>query len=396
MDMTVFVASVRRPLFGGKMSESQISGCERLVNAWERWGYDLDTGLAYILATSWWETGQRMQPVRETFATSNQQAIERLEKAFKAGKLKWVKTPYWREGWFGRGDVQLTHESNYAGPIRDAVWAEFGIDIHQDPNALLDPEISAYVLIEGATKAVTVKADFTKFALEDFVNESKTDYVNARKVINPADKSSYQPIAKAALVFEEAIRKAREAAGEEFKHGAGVAADIYNGQVWPEVKSVQVRLKDLGYTEVGNPDGRWGSRTKGAVLGFRSDNDLPLEPVIDDVLLAALMRAKPRQVAVQRATASLADIPKVEVQDGVSMASLGKWMGIGGLGLGSANGAVTLDGLTSQIGEVQAFVQAVKAALPYLLVAALGIAVWYVGRKFILAQLAAYREGRLL
>ena len=49
--------------------------------------------LAYCLATCYHETGYRMQPVRETHATSDQQAINRLEHAWKSGRLSWVKKP---------------------------------------------------------------------------------------------------------------------------------------------------------------------------------------------------------------------------------------------------------------------------------------------------------------
>ena len=69
----------------------------------------------------------------------------------------------------------------------------------------------------------------------------------------------------------------------------------------PEMKVVQQRLKELGYFEVGNVDGRYGPRTRAAVLAFRADNGLGLSPDVDPVLAEALQRAKPRAVSRDRA-----------------------------------------------------------------------------------------------
>jgi len=71
--------------------------------------------------------------------------------------------------------------------------------------------------------------------------------------------------------------------------------------VRPELQVVQQQLKDLGYYEVGNVDGRYGPRTRAAVLAFRADNGLGLSPDVDPVLAEALQRARPRAVSRERA-----------------------------------------------------------------------------------------------
>lgn len=68
------------------------------------------------------------------------------------------------------------------------------------------------------------------------------------------------------------------------------------------VEAVQRRLKDLGYHEVGQIDGKLGARTRSAILAFRQDNDLALVPIIDVALSDALTKARPRPVAIERAT----------------------------------------------------------------------------------------------
>lgn len=69
----------------------------------------------------------------------------------------------------------------------------------------------------------------------------------------------------------------------------------------PELKVVQQQLKDLGYYEVGNVDGRYGPRTRAAVLAFRADNGLALNPDVDVQLAEALQQARPRAVSAARA-----------------------------------------------------------------------------------------------
>lgn len=68
------------------------------------------------------------------------------------------------------------------------------------------------------------------------------------------------------------------------------------------VEAVQRRLKELGYHEVGQIDGRIGPRTQAAILAFRQDNILPLAPIIDVALTEALEAAPPRQIAPERTT----------------------------------------------------------------------------------------------
>lgn len=68
------------------------------------------------------------------------------------------------------------------------------------------------------------------------------------------------------------------------------------------VEAVQRRLRDLGYHEVGQIDGQIGPRTRAAILAFRQDNDLALVPIIDVTLIDALTTARPRSVAIERAT----------------------------------------------------------------------------------------------
>lgn len=73
------------------------------------------------------------------------------------------------------------------------------------------------------------------------------------------------------------------------------------------IRTVQRRLRDLGYNEVGKVDGQWGSKTRAAQLAFRMDHGLPIVADIDNDLLSALMVAEKRPVGSERAATTADD-----------------------------------------------------------------------------------------
>ena len=92
-----------------------------------------------------------------------------------------------------------------------------------------------------------------------------------------------------------AVRRAFSAPADQPNAVHGQANDL------PSVREVQERLKALGYHEVGNVDGKMGTKTRGAILAFRADNGLDLSPDIDTALEEALKTAPPREVVPERA-----------------------------------------------------------------------------------------------
>ena len=122
MDRAAFYASVRQRtsgIFGTSLSQSQVQGVEAILDEAERRGTPL-FHLAAILSEVYHETGGQMQPVKETVYAhskdrnpSDATVIKRLDAAYAKGQLPWVSKPYWRDGWFGRGLIQITHEANY-------------------------------------------------------------------------------------------------------------------------------------------------------------------------------------------------------------------------------------------------------------------------------------------
>lgn len=190
MNAEAFFAEARKQF--GRLSQSQVDGINAILNAA---GGRKRSHVAYLLATAWHETARTMQPVRETLAGSDAQAVARLDRAWKAGKLKQVKVPYWRfddtgRTWLGRGYVQLTHRDNY----RKAA-AMVGADLLGNPSLAMRADIAARILVEGCEVGL-----FTGKKLADYL---PGDYVNARKIVNGLDKAF--EIARVAEAWEAAL-----------------------------------------------------------------------------------------------------------------------------------------------------------------------------------------------
>lgn len=189
MDMAInrkfFFDYIKNSLFDGKLNQSQVNGLTLILDAWEpAMSNRDDRWLAYMLGTTHHETGRTMQPVRETFAQTTAKAINILESAWKAGRLPWVATPYWRldangKSWLGRGLVQLTHKSNY-----QRIGQKLGIDLVTEPDAAMNPAVAVQIMLRGMTDGV-----FTGKKLSDFFTPGKGDWRNARKIINQLERA---------------------------------------------------------------------------------------------------------------------------------------------------------------------------------------------------------------
>ncbi len=175
-------------LFPEGMAEAQKKGLSTKLDVWEE-AYAADhppVFLAAALGQIHWETGRRLEPVLEAFAADRRQSAEKLQAAHDAGRLSWVKTPYWLPDESGQiavggGDIQLTHRRNYVFAeerLRERFGREFGLD--RDYDRILDPAISAHVAFAGM-----IEGWFRPCRLADFLREDGTlDYRGARDIVN--------------------------------------------------------------------------------------------------------------------------------------------------------------------------------------------------------------------
>lgn len=164
IDRKKFFDGIRQSPFPGKLSAGQVSGTSAILDEWERRKLTDLRWLAYMLGTVKWECDGTMQPIIE------------------GGGIKYLKSKKYYP-WYGRGYVQLTWERNYRA-FQPAVLKLFGLDIVANPDAALDPKAAAYIMFEGMQRGT-----FTGKKLADYFNDNKTDWVNARRVINGTDRA---------------------------------------------------------------------------------------------------------------------------------------------------------------------------------------------------------------
>lgn len=130
--------------------------------------------MAYVLATAYHETAHTMKPVREMGG----------EKYLRSRKYY----PH-----VGMGYVQITWEYNYAKASR-----ELGVDFVSNPKLLLEPKYAAPIIIAGM-----VEGWFTGKKLSDYITLQKSDFKNARRIVNGTDKAEL--IAGIARDYDKAL-----------------------------------------------------------------------------------------------------------------------------------------------------------------------------------------------
>jgi putative chitinase len=175
MQKEQFYNIIREKLFNGKISKSQVEGIELFLNA----GVDDKRHLAYILATVHHETAQTFQPIEEYGKGK--------------GKPYGKQSPTTGQIYYGRGYVQITWESNYR-----RFKALLGIDLINHPELALNHDIALRITLTGMNEG-----KFTGKKLSDYFNEKKTDWVNARRIINGTDKAEL--IGDYAMIFYKAL-----------------------------------------------------------------------------------------------------------------------------------------------------------------------------------------------
>lgn len=153
MDKAAFYKSLRARnsgVFGTSLSQSQVNGIEGILMAFDQVGDGKADTLAYALATAYHEVGGRMVPVREGFSSTDagaRRAVNNLarKRGPKSAVARYaiIQPPYGHV-YYGRGLVQLTWLDNYRDSSTDA-----GVDLVRYPDKMLDPAISARVMIKG-------------------------------------------------------------------------------------------------------------------------------------------------------------------------------------------------------------------------------------------------------
>lgn len=173
----------------GRLTTKKVQALEFLLSRLETSErIDSNQKRAYTLATIKWETADTFLPITEYGS-----------KTYLRNKRYY---PY-----IGRGYVQLTWKDNY-----DKFGKAIGADLINYPTLANDPVYAWKILEIGMTDDYETQGlersqdpNFTSSTLEDYFDDGKCDYENARKIINPRDYKSYKPIAKVAEQFYECL-----------------------------------------------------------------------------------------------------------------------------------------------------------------------------------------------
>lgn len=213
MDRSKFYAALRRldsGVFGTSLSQRQVDGVNGILAAFEEVGDGRRATLAHALGTAYHETGARMVPVREGFAATDagaRQAVNALARRrgpnSAVAKYALPKPPYGHV-YYGRGHVQLTWIDNYHGSSADA-----GVDLVQNPDAMLDPVISARVLIKGLMDGRwngQRKGIGHYEMLDGIPGLTRAEAAAARRTVNGTDKADL--IAGYTMAFDAALAEA--------------------------------------------------------------------------------------------------------------------------------------------------------------------------------------------
>lgn len=144
-----------------------------LINAGKKAGL-LRNQMAYLLATTYHETAHTMKPIKEH------------------GSDKYLRSKKYYP-FIGRGYYQLTWEENYKKASK-----LLGVDCVKSPDLLLKPENAARVIISGMTEGW-----FTGKKLSDYITLQKSDFKNARRIINGKDRADL--IAEYAKQYDKAL-----------------------------------------------------------------------------------------------------------------------------------------------------------------------------------------------
>lgn len=175
--------SIEGLMTGNRKDRPQAGACWLLERAklHQRAGDFTLPQMAYILATAAWETGWTCEPISE----------KRAKEGTRAWKLQ---ESYWYTKYCGRGYVQLTREPIYrtvgsrlAGlPHIDAghIFVLAADDLIHQPDLAFNHEISWATLWRGM-----MEGWFTGRRLGQYITESSTDFVNARRVVNGLDRA---------------------------------------------------------------------------------------------------------------------------------------------------------------------------------------------------------------
>jgi N-acetyl-anhydromuramyl-L-alanine amidase AmpD len=156
------------------------------------------------------------------------------------------------------------------------------------------------------------------------------------------DTNPLYPLDQAQKALARAKAPKQDAYGE-IKLGSRDANGSQNGPV----RLAQSRLRDLGYSMVGTPDGIFGARSKAAALAFESENDLTTDGVLSIKELAILFSDAAKSMPIgERHEATIADLKAAGSKEVIEGGHVKKTGALALAGVAVEAGSETLAGVS--------------------------------------------------
>ncbi|HYD45822.1 MAG TPA: glycoside hydrolase family 19 protein [Phenylobacterium sp.] len=176
-----FFANVRAGILGPTLSQDEVTGCQAILAAAE--GLPISWA-AYMLATAYHETKSTMQPVREAYWLTQDQADRYFFRMYdphgaRPGVAAELGNTQPGDGvrFCGRGYVQLTGRRNY-----QRAQNALGVHLVTNPDLAMDRAIAAKIMRRGM-----VEGWFTGKKLADYL--PRPGFTAARRIINGTDRA---------------------------------------------------------------------------------------------------------------------------------------------------------------------------------------------------------------
>jgi len=170
-------------LQGFSLSQEQADNIAMIYDAFVKHGGKRKRHIAYIIATAYHE-GVRKEKMAGKTILRRIVSVEEIGKGKGkpyGSKIKYNKNAYATPDklYYGRGYVQLTWYEVY-----EKFGKILGVDLLNNPELALDSNVAADIIVIGMIKGL-----FTGVRLENYFNDTKTDAVNARRIINILDSA---------------------------------------------------------------------------------------------------------------------------------------------------------------------------------------------------------------
>ncbi|MBD9478394.1 peptidoglycan-binding protein [Pseudoxanthomonas sp. PXM02] len=244
--------------------------------------------IAYVLATAEHESQNFTSPEE---SSGRKQAAEI---GYRGGERAGYGSG---EEYFGRGYAHLTHWENYRD-LGETLGR--GNELLDNPSLAADPEVASRVLVVGMRDG-----HFTGRRLDDYVTADRTDYANARRIVNGTDRAA--DVAALARAWEPSVGDLVIAVRRDgvdltpLEEARRADTPLQRGDANARVFELQQYLAALNITDAAgrrlSPDGDFGRSTDQAVRSYQRTAGVPttgtVDPAIFDRIRGDALRTNP-------------------------------------------------------------------------------------------------------